>query len=191
MTDLAERVLRQHLSQTISLDESEFQMIVQAFTEQQYTKRSAIFREGERVDQVYFIMRGLLKLIYNDEMGKQHILSFAMEDWWETDFQAFFDQTRTKLSLVCLEPSDVLCLPFDKYHQLCRDIPAFEHFLLQKSISGHLAAQARILSLLTSSAKERYEQLLARYPQLLQRLPKTQLAAYLGVTRETLSRLYM
>ena len=65
-----------------------------------------------------------------------------------------------------------------------------ESFLLKKANSGFIGAQKRIISLLTSNAKERYAQLSKQYPGLLQRIPKTQLALYLGVSRETLSRLY-
>jgi len=64
-----------------------------------------------------------------------------------------------------------------------------EYFFLKKSNAGYIASQRRILSFLTSSAKERYEQLLEQYPILFQRVPKMLLASYLGVSRETLSRL--
>lgn len=53
---------------------------------------------------------------------------------------------------------------------------------------GYVALQRRILSLISSSAKNRYEYLFEQYPELLQRVPKTLIASYLGVTRETLSR---
>ncbi len=186
---LAQR-FRAHLSQTISLSDEEFAAIITKFQQQSYAKYAQVFREGDRVNAVYFVLNGLLKLVYHDDAGKQHILSFAMEDWWETDFQAFFKQQPSKLSLICLERCDLLQLSHENYQKLCLAFPVFERFLLQKSIAGNMAAQNRILSLLTSQAKERYEQLLASYPQLLQRLSKTQLAAYLGVSRETLSRLY-
>jgi CRP-like cAMP-binding protein len=64
-----------------------------------------------------------------------------------------------------------------------------EHFFLKKSHFGYIASQKRILSLLSTSAKERYEQMLQQYPALMQRVNKTLLASYLGVSRETLSRL--
>lgn len=186
---LAQR-FRAHLSQTISLSDEEFAAIITKFQQQSYAKYVQVFREGDRVNAVYFVLNGLLKLVYHDDAGKQHILSFAMEDWWETGFQAFFKQQPSKLSLICLERCDLLQLSHENYQKLCLAFPVFERFLLQKSIAGNMAAQNRILSLLTSQAKERYEQLLASYPQLLQRLSKTQLAAYLGVSHETLSRLY-
>jgi CRP-like cAMP-binding protein len=63
-----------------------------------------------------------------------------------------------------------------------------EKFFLEKANFGFIGAQRRIISWLTSDAKARYEQLLKQSPSLVQRVPKSQLAAYLGVSRETLSR---
>jgi CRP-like cAMP-binding protein len=60
---------------------------------------------------------------------------------------------------------------------------------LEKSNAGYVALQKRILSLLQNSAQEKYDLLLTQYPQLFQRVSKTLIAAYLGVSRETLSRL--
>ena len=94
------------------------------------------------------------------------------------------------MSLKCLEDTYVFCLSLENYHKMCFDIQKMESFFLKKSNLGFIGSQQRILSLLTSNAKERYEQLLKQYPALFQRVPKTQLASYLGVSRETLSRLY-
>ena len=112
-----------------------------------------------------------------------------MEDWWESDFQAFYNGTKATMSLQCIEDTTMLCLTLDGYKSLCSGLQKMESFLLIKANAGHIAAQQRILSFLTSNAKERYEKLLKRYPSLFQRVPKTQLASYLGVSRETLSRL--
>lgn len=65
-----------------------------------------------------------------------------------------------------------------------------EHFFRKKTSLGYVALQQRILGLLNSNAKDRYEQLMKQYPALFQMVPKQLLVAYLGVTRETLSRLY-
>ncbi|GAB3752659.1 hypothetical protein GCM10028817_17520 [Spirosoma pomorum] len=130
-----------------------------------------------------------MKLVYTDDSGKEHIVSFAMDDWWESDFQAYYTQSAATFSLDCIEDTDVLCLSLDDYKKLGNSLPKIEHFFLQKSILGSIASQQRLLSLLTTNAKERYEQLLKQQPFLIQRVPKTMLASYLGVSRETLSRL--
>ena len=63
-----------------------------------------------------------------------------------------------------------------------------EHFFRKKTNRRNVALQQRILSLMSISAKERYDKLLEQYPQLFQKVPKRLIAQYLGVTRETLSR---
>lgn len=182
--------LRRHIEEVISLTDDEFESISSYFVSQKIKKGEHLIRQGKKVDYTYFVVKGLLKLIFIDQSGKEHILSFAQEDWWESDYSAFFNGTKATMSLKCLEDSEVLCISLANLNGLYATFPKMEHFFLQKANNGHIASQQRILSLLSSNAEERYNQLLKRYPSLLQRVSKIQLAAYLGVSRETLSRLY-
>lgn len=182
--------LRNHIENIVSLKDEEFAFVSKHFTLQQFKKGTAVFTAGDKVKYVYFVLSGLLKLSHTDESGKEHIVSFAMEDWWETDFQAYYTQGNALFTLACLEDTEVFCLSFENFEKLCNDLQKMERFFLKKSIAGHIGSERRILSFLTSGAKERYEQLLARSPELMQKLPKSVLASYLGVSRETLSRLF-
>jgi CRP-like cAMP-binding protein len=182
--------LREHIEKIIPLTDDEFAFVSSHFTVESFKKREFLIQEGDKVKHAYFVISGLLMLAYIDESGKQHIVSFAMEDWWESDYLAYHTQGKASMSLQCLEDTQVLCLSLEKYKNLCASLHKMEHFFLAKANAGHIGSQQRILSFLTSGAKERYEQLLKRYPALLQRVPKTLLASYLGVSRETLSRLY-
>ncbi|WPR77325.1 Crp/Fnr family transcriptional regulator [Algoriphagus sp. NG3] len=181
--------LRRHIEEIIALTDDEFSAISSYFILRKFEKGDFLIRQGTKVPETFFVVSGLLKLTSLDESGKEHILSFAMEDWWETDYLAFTTNTNAQMSLQCLEDSDILCISLIDYQNLCLAYPKMEHFFLQKATSGHIASQQRILSLLSSDAKQRYERLLKRYPSLVQRVPKSLLASYLGVSRETLSRL--
>lgn len=181
--------LREHIEKIVPLTDDEFSLVSSHFTVSSFKKREFLIKEGERVKYSYFVISGLLMLAHNDASGKQHIVSFAMEDWWESDYLAYHTQGKASMSLQCLEDTLVLCLSLENYKKLCSSLHKMEHFFLTKANAGHIGSQQRILSFLTSGAKERYEQLLKRYPALLQRVPKTLLASYLGVSRETLSRL--
>ena len=112
-----------------------------------------------------------------------------MEDWWVTDYQAHFKKETATINVDCLEDCEILCLSLENREKLCSELQKIEHFFRIKSNFGYVALQRRILSLLDKDAKGRYEQLIELYPILLQRVPKTILASYLGVSRETLSRL--
>ena len=103
---------------------------------------------------------------------------------------AFYTQTKATQILQCLEDTEVLKLSYKNYHQLLKEVPKMTKFFLSKAVNGHISNQRRILSLMTLSAKERYEQFLKYYPSLVQRIPKITLAAYFGLSHETLSRLF-
>lgn len=181
--------LRQHIEKIVPLTNEEFTFISTHFTTKKFKKHQFIIQEGDTVRYSYFIISGLLKLVHTDNGGKQHIVSFAMEDWWESDYYAFFTQTEATLSLECLEDTEVLCCTLEGYNKLCDSLPKMQRFFLEKANFGFLGSQRRIISWLTSNSKERYEQLLKQYPSLMQRVPKSLIASYLGVSRETLSRL--
>ncbi|MFX1706805.1 Crp/Fnr family transcriptional regulator [Chitinophaga sp. CC14] len=181
-------VLRQHIEQISPLTDTEFDHIQSYFTEKKLRKHQFLVQEGNLVGHEYFVVSGLLKAAYFNEAGKEHIIQFAMENWWITDYQAYVNQTTTNLNIDCIEASTLLCLSFENKNKLCEASHKMEHFFRVKATSGYVASQQRILSLLNNDAQSRYEQLLAQYPSLFQRVPKTLIAAYLGVSRETLSR---
>ncbi|MBT2623579.1 MULTISPECIES: Crp/Fnr family transcriptional regulator [Chryseobacterium] len=180
--------LRIHIEKVIPLSDEEFALVSSYFTRKKYKKHQFLIQEGEKVMYNYFVLKGLLKLVYTDDTDKSHIVGFAMEDWWESDFQAFYTQTKSTMSLECVEDTEVLCLSLNDYRKLCNELPKMERFFLEKAYFGFIAAQQRIISTMTSNTKERYDKLLEKYPALVQRVPKSLLASYLGVSRETLSR---
>ena len=182
-------ILRKHIEKQITLTDEEFDFVQLHFKSRKYKRHQFIIQEGEMVKYSYFIISGLTKLVYQEESGKSHIISFAMEDWWESDFNAFLTQQPASFSLECIEDTEVLYISLADYKMICSQLQKIASFFLEKAHFGNIAAQRRILSLLTSNAKARYEQLLKQYPSLFQRVPKSLLAAYLGVSRETLSRL--
>lgn len=182
-------ILRQQIEKITPLTDKEFDYILSHFTTKKIKKHQFLIQESDLVQNDYFVIKGLLRAYYINEEGKEHIMQFAMEDWWITDYQAYFNETKASLNIDCIETTEVLCLSLYNREKLCADMHKIEHFFRKKSNSGYVALQRRILSLLNSNAKERYEQLLQQYPALFQRVPKTLIASYLGVSRETLSRL--
>lgn len=180
--------LRQHIEKIVPLTEEEFEQVISHFTIRKLKSRQFLVYEGERVQHDFFVIKGLVKAYYVNPEGKEHIMQFALEDWWITDYQAYFNQTPAILQIECIEPTEALCLSLQHREKLCADLHKMEHFFRRKSNAGYVALQKRILSLLNGNARERYEQFIQQYPTLFRRLPKTLIASYLGVSRETLSR---
>lgn len=180
---------RNQIEKIVKLTDEEFDFVYGHFAYKKFRKHQIIIEPGDIVENDHFVLSGCLKSYHIDKNGKEHILQFAMPDWWITDYQACYKEMKATIYLDCIEASEVLCLSLDNREKLCAGLHKAEYFFRKKSNGGYVALQQRILSLLTSNASERYNQLLAQYPELFQKVPKQLIAAYLGVSRETLSRL--
>jgi len=181
--------LRKHIEKITSLTDEEFEYVLSHFKIKELKKHQYIVQEGELVNKDFWVLSGLLKAYYTDNNGKQHILQFAMEDWWITDYRAYFNKTKATINVDCLEATELLYITLSDREKICSELHKMSNFFRIKSSNGYVALQDRILTLLSTNSKERYLQLLDKYPQLYQRVPKTLIASYLGVSRETLSRL--
>ncbi len=180
--------LKKHIEEITLISDAEFEYVLSHFKRKKLKNHQFLIQEGNNVLDDHFVIKGLLKAYYTNDEGKEHILQFAMEDWWVSDYQAYFNKGKATINVDCLEDCEVLCLSLENREKICSELQKIGHFFRVKSNFGYIALQRRILSLLDKDAKGRYEQLIKLYPSLLQRVPKTVLASYLGVSRETLSR---
>lgn len=180
--------LRAHIEEIVPLSDVEFQEILGYFHPVRKRKHQFVVEEGEPVNKEFWVVKGCLKSYFFDDRGKEHILQFPMENWWTTDYDAFINRSLAKTSIDCIEDCELLYITYEDREKLTAQSHKMERFWSKKTKSGYVALQNRILSLLRNTAQERYEMLFAQYPALFQRVPKKLLAAYLGVTRETLSR---
>jgi len=186
----AKEILKQHLAKIAVLTDQEFDYFFSHFKLQSYKKGQTIITQGNKVDSEYFVVDGCLKSFYiNDDM-KMFVLQFAMPTWWASDYNALYSGEKAMINVDCITNAEVLCLSNIDREKLCREIHQAEHFFRWRTNKGYVAAQRRLLSHMNNNAKQRYEELMLLYPALYNLVPKHLIAAYLGVSRETLSRLY-
>jgi len=182
--------LRKHIEEISPLNEDEFEYVKSFFVLKKVKKHQYLLQEGEQVIFEYVILSGIFRMFYLDDDGKEHIVQFAGENWWMSDYNAYFNQQRGNLSITCMEDGEVLCLKLQGREKLSADMHKMEHFFRVKLTRGYAALQRRIISLLSSTPQQRYEEFCELYPHIIQKIPKKYIAEYLGVSRETLSRLY-
>jgi len=182
--------LRKHIEQLTPLNDEEFDHIKTFFTLKRVRKNQYLLHEGDEVKYEYLVVKGIYKVFYVDGQGKEYIVQFAQENWWMTDYQAYFKQKQATMYVECVEEGEVLCLTLYGREKLSADLHKMEHFFRVKLTNGYVALQQRIALLLSSTPQQRYEEFARLHPTLLQRIPKKLIAEYLGVSRETLSRLY-
>ncbi|WP_316806957.1 Crp/Fnr family transcriptional regulator [Pedobacter agri] len=185
----AQDILKTHFSKTINLSEKEFDYVFTHFKPMSLKKGQSIINLGDTVNEEYFVLDGCIKTFYLNDEQKMFILQFAMKNWWASDYNALYLDAKATVTLDCVIDSEVLCLSNEDREKLCKELYPMEYFFRWRSNKGYVAAQKRLLSLMNNDVKYRYEELMHMYPQLYNIVPKQLIAAYLGVSRETLSRL--
>jgi CRP-like cAMP-binding protein len=186
----SKEILKAHVAKIASLTDEQFDYFFSFFKEQKFKKGQAIISEGNMVHSEYFVISGCLKTFFINDDLKMLILQFAMPTWWASDYNALYNHTRATIGVDCITDTEVLSLSNADRERLCAELHNAEHFFRWRTNKGYVAAQKRMLSFMNNNVKYRYEELLKLYPELYNIVPKSLIAAYLGVSRETLSRLY-
>ncbi len=184
-------VLRSHIEAIVPLTDAEFGLVMSAFTEKKFRKHHFMVQEDHSVPYLYFIVSGLTKTFFIDETGREHILDLNMDNNWTTDMQAFHQQLKTTTNIYCLEDCETLAISLENIEKLCAQLDKMQYFFRRKAIEQNIHLQKRIQCFISSTAANRYHELVTKNPGLIQRVPKKLIASYLGVSRETLSRLLL
>jgi CRP-like cAMP-binding protein len=182
-------MMKKHVAENVSLTDVQFDHFFSSFELRSFNKGQSIITEGDKVEYEFFVLEGCLKTFYINDEVKMFILQFAMPTWWASDYNALYSGTKATVNLDCITDAQVLCLSNKEREKLCKEIHEVEHFFRWRTNKGYVASQKRLLSFMNNNARKRYEELMAQYPQLYNLVPKHLIAAYLGVSRETLSRL--
>ncbi|MBE7171185.1 MAG: Crp/Fnr family transcriptional regulator [Williamsia sp.] len=173
----------------VEIDKEAFTYFSSLFVPKKVRRRQYLLQEGDVCKYQAFVEKGMLRSYTVDEKGSEHILQFGSEGWWMADLSSYLTQEPSFLNIDALEDTSVLLLSKPHWEQAMKHVPALEHYF-RIILQNHLVAtQKRLLQSLTETAEEKYNRFLQIYPACVQRLPQHQIASYLGVSRETLSRI--
>lgn len=153
------------------------------------SKGDILIREGQTVNNVYFVTDGCLRSYCTDKNGKEHTLLFAIKNWWISDYIAIHNNEYATLTVECLTDSTVIEFNAKNLNETLTIFPEYEPFqryLLERHV---VSLQKRILNQLQLSASERYDLFLEQYPDIEQFTRNYHIASYLGMTQESLSRI--
>jgi CRP/FNR family transcriptional regulator, anaerobic regulatory protein len=181
--------LLDYFQQLIPLSKAEKILVTELFKPRLYRKRQYVLQEGDVCNQFNFIVRGCLRMYKVDDKGDIHIIQFAAENWWLSNIGSFHDRKPSELNIDALEDTMVLQISHENLLALYKTAPKFDRIfrvLIEKSF---VALQQRLLQSFSSTAEERYLSFIQNYSALSTRLPQTQIASYLGISPEFLSRL--
>jgi CRP-like cAMP-binding protein len=182
-------LLYKKIQEKITLTEDEFNYCKTLFLPKKLRKRQYFLQEGDVCKYQAFVEKGILRSYTVDEKGNEHILQFASEGWWMADLSSFLTGEPSVFNMDALEDAELLLITKPSWEMLLQKIPKLEHYF-RILIQNHLiSTQKRLLQSLSEQAEERYIRFAKTYPECVQRVPQHMIASYLGISRETLSRI--
>ena len=181
--------LLNYFTRLIPLNKEEKELVTQKFRPRLYRKKQYVLQEGNVCTQFNFVVRGCLRTYKIDEKGNIHILQFAAENNWINDLGSFHRVKPSALNIDALEDTVVLQISHEDLISLYKEAPKFDRIFRVLIENGFIHLQERLLQNISSTAEERYQSFLELYPHLINRLSQVQIAAFLGITPEFLSRL--
>jgi len=174
---------------TTPLRESDIDLITNIFTPKKFRKRQYFLQEGEVCKYTAFIVKGAMRQYMVDDKGEEHIIQLFIENWWASDRESQITETPSKYFIDAWEDTEALLVKRKNVLSLIDHIPSLLQWIRRMDENNAVATQKRLNAAISLSAEERYYELEKTYPEFLQRFPQHIIASYLGINRETLSRI--
>ncbi len=183
------KTLIDYFEKLLPLDEVEKSIVKDVFKERRVKRRQFILQEGDICKYNTFVVEGCFKMYLVDANGKEHNLQFAIENWWIGDIGSFHSEKPSRLNIEAIENSIVLQIKKEDQWKLFVDYPKFNRIFRVLAENGMVSLQHRVLQNISSTAEERYLDFLEKHPNLFNRISNVQIASYIGVTPEFLSKI--
>ena len=152
-------------------------------------KRQYLVQAGDVFRHECFVNKGCLRTYHVDNNGQEHNVMFAFEDWWTGDMYSFLSGQPALYNVEALEDSELLLIEKNQLEQLYTEVPKFDRFFRILLQNAFISMQRRLSDNMSLTAEDRYLSFINKYPQFEQRLSLKQIASYLGITPESLSRI--
>ena len=182
-------IFSSYLKEKAGLTDEELDQVRVVTVNRKLRKRQYLLQEGDVCHYNCFVVKGCLRNYRVSEDGNEHILRFAIENWWLSDPESYNNDTPSKNNIDALEDSELLLIEKQDFNNLLSNIPHFKDFIYNLKAKSFDASQNRIMSNISDTAEEKYLNFMKRYPDIFNRVPLHMIASYLGVSRETLSRI--
>lgn len=186
---LALDILIGYFTNYFPLNKKEREVLAACFSERKIKRKGFLLQQGDVCKHYNFVISGCFKMYAVDEDGKEHNLQFAAENDWIADIASFYAMTPSALYIEAIEPSLILQIQHDDLLYLYVNYNKFDRNFRIIIEQKFIELQNRVLLNISATAEVRYLSFIKQYPTLYKRLPSTQIASYLGITPEFLSKI--
>lgn len=181
--------IKNYVARHIQLSEAEEEYFISLLRITKVKKKQFIVQPEFICKYRSYILTGAMRAYLVDNKGQEHTVAFAIEDWWISDYNSYINQEPATLFVEALEESILIQIDYNAEQLLMETVPKFERFFRIITQRSFAFLQKRLLSNLSKSAEERYEEFIQKYPSIANRVPQYTLASYLGFSTEFLSKI--
>ncbi|MDR7212401.1 Crp/Fnr family transcriptional regulator [Flavobacterium piscis] len=179
--------INKHISSPLTHEEEA--LIVATFQPKKLRKKQYFLQEGDVSKHAGFIIKGAMRQYSVDDKGIEHIIHLYIENYWANDRESSTMLTPSKYNIDAWEDTEMLIITRAEMLDLMEKIPALVQMTRIMDERNAIANQRRLSSTISNTAEKRYEEFAANHPQFIQRFPQHIIASFLGITKETLSRI--
>lgn len=173
----------------LPLTSEEQTLIVATFQPKKLRKKQYFLQEGDICKYAGFIVKGAMRQYSVDDKGAEHIVHLLIENYWANDRESSTMLTPSKYNIDAWEDTELLIITRAEMLDLMEKIPAMAQMIYLMDERNAIANQRRLNSTISNTAEKRYEEFASNHPQFIQRFPQHIIASFLGITKETLSRI--
>ncbi|MET3126688.1 CRP-like cAMP-binding protein [Arcicella rosea] len=173
----------------LPLTSEEEALIEATFQPKKLRKKQYFLQEGDVCKYVGFIVKGAMRQYSVDEKGVEHIVHLYIENYWAGDRESSIMLTPSNYNIDAWEDTEMLIITRAEMMDLMEKIPALVKMIRLMDERNAIANQRRLSSTISNTAEKRYEEFADNHPQFIQRFPQHIIASFLGITKETLSRI--
>jgi CRP-like cAMP-binding protein len=180
--------LAAYLIEKGGLTNDELRLVEEVAIPKKIRKRQYVLQEGDVSHFNSFVVKGCFRLYSVGKDGEEHIMRFAIENWWISDYASYQSGLPSKYNIDALEDGELLMIKKEKFEALIETIPNFKKLIDKLDCKNYEVNQNRILSNISETAEEKYNNFIRTCPMIYDRIPLHMIASFLGLSRETLSR---
>lgn len=169
--------------------DAEVEQFATRLSVQEFRKKDSFVRAGKVQKAIGFVATGLTRSFFVDRNDDEITVGFYAEGDYVTHYPAFITRRPSRYSIECLEPTTMVCLAYEDMQWIYDHLPGFEKYgrLIAEEILK--IQQARIESFIFQTAEERYLDFIKHRPGLFNRISLSNLCSYLGIERQSLTRI--
>lgn len=182
-------LFKENIEKHVKFSADEFEVFSQAFQVKKVAKKEFLLRAGDICRFEGFVTQGCFRVYILDKEANEKVLYFAVTGWWLSDLDSLINEIPAQFWIQALENSEVLLIKKKDAEALYQQIPKTEKLFRIISQKALIAMQRRLLRNHSDTAEERYLQFISTYPQIAQKLTNLQIAAYLGISHEFVSKI--